>query len=486
MKLARKLVLAFIGAIFTLLTIYGYHRVNRESALFETDMLRDAHTMGRALGAAVSDVWRADGEARAIALVEGANDRGSDLRIRWVWVDAPEKDSHRARLGPDELEPVLHGREVVKMDTHGMGTMLTYVPVDVPDGRRGALEIAESLASRDAYVRGTVVSTVLTTSALSIVCGLIALWVGIAFVGRPIHALIRQARRIGVGDFSQRLDLEQRDEVGELAGEMNSMCDRLEEANRRIAAEAAAKTSMQEQLRHAERLTTVGKLASGIAHELGTPLNVVSVRARMIAVGEAKEAAIVDNARIIVEQTERMTKIIRQLLDFARRRGAQKAWRDLTPIATQTIALLEPLAQKKGVKLYLDKLGDDAEIECDEGQIQQALTNLVINAIHAMPTGGRVDVKIASEHRREASADRPGGEFVRVSVIDQGQGIASDVRPFIFEPFFTTKDIGEGTGLGLSVTYGIMQEHGGFIDVESEAGKGSKFSLYFPRRSEVS
>ena len=215
----------------------------------------------------------------------------------------------RTPRGPT-LAPLARGEETVVIDEAKEGLLMTYVPVAVPDSssRKGGLEIAESLATRTAYVRGTIVSTVVATAMLSLVCGLIALWVGVGFVGRPIHALIEQSRRIGVGDFSRRLALKQEDEVGELATEMNAMCDRLEQANQRIATEAAAKLAADEQLRHAERLTTVGKLASGIAHELGTPLNVVSARARMIAVGEAKAEAIADNARIIVEQADRMTQ----------------------------------------------------------------------------------------------------------------------------------------------------------------------------------
>ena len=324
-----------------------------------------------------------------------------------------------------------------------------------------------------------------TTLVLSTVCGLIALWVGVAFVGRPIHALIEQARRIGAGDLSKRLHLHQLDEIGELSSEMNSMSDRLEAAYQRVEAEASAKTAAEEQLRHAERLTTVGKLASGVAHELGTPLNVVGVRAKMIAVGEAKGDAVAENAKIIVQESERMAAIIRQLLDFARRRTGSRAEIDLVPIADQTVALLEPLAQKTAVCLSVEAAPGRHVIDGDPGQMTQVLTNLVINAVHAMPEGGAVRIFVASEQR--AAANDPSGErraWVAVRVVDEGQGIPESIRPHIFEPFFTTKQVGEGTGLGLSVAYGIVQDHGGFIEVKSEVLRGSAFTLYLPRRSE--
>jgi signal transduction histidine kinase len=486
MKLARKLVFAFVAAIFTLLTLYGWHRVSRESALFETDMRRDAHTMGHALEIAIENVWREDGQARALAIIDAANERRNALHIRFVWLDEHASEDERPQLPLSDLDEAVQGIEVVRIDRRrDEGTLFTYVPVSVPSGRPAALEIGESLAQQRAYVRGSIVSTVVATTALGGVCALMALALGLGFVGRPIHALIDQARRIGAGDLSRRLALTQRDEIGELAHEMNSMCDRLDEMNRLIAAETNARIAALEQLRHADRLLTVGKLASGIAHELGTPLNVVTARAKMIATREAEGEGAQANARIIVEQSERMTKIIRQLLDFARRRAAQKASRDLQPIAAQTIALLEPLAQKCGVVLRLDADGPSLRAEVDDGQLQQALTNLVINGIHAMPQGGELVVSIDRERAR-APADQGGGdeaEWVRVRVRDHGEGIPDDVREHVFEPFFTTKDVGEGTGLGLSVTYGIVQEHGGFIDVASEHGEGSTFSMYFPRRN---
>src|SRR5512142_3555308 len=123
---------------------------------------------------------------------------------------------------------------------------------------------------------------------------------GFHFVGRPMRALVAKARRIGAGDLSQPLELAQRDELGELAREMNQMCERLAEAQVRLQEETQRRLDTSEQLRHADRLTTVGKLASGVAHELGTPLNVVSARAKMIASGETTPAETTEYAQIIV------------------------------------------------------------------------------------------------------------------------------------------------------------------------------------------
>jgi two-component system, NtrC family, sensor kinase len=261
---------------------------------------------------------------------------------------------------------------------------------------------------------------------------------------------------------------------------MNQMCARVRSANERLREETAARIGALEQLRHVDRLRTVGTLASGIAHELGTPLNVVSGRAKMVATGEVTGGEVTESARIIVDQVDRIAKIIRQLLDFARRRTPDRGVQALSPVAEQTLTLLRPMAVKKQIELEIER-GPEVEADVDVGQIQQALTNLVVNGIQSMSSGGRLRVKLTRE--RATPPDDLGtrtGEFARLSVIDQGAGIAPEALPRVFEPFFTTKGVGEGTGLGLSVAYGIARDHGGWIAVDSELGRGSHFALYLP------
>jgi signal transduction histidine kinase len=224
----------------------------------------------------------------------------------------------------------------------------------------------------------------------------------------------------------------------------------------------------------------VGKLASGIAHELGTPLNIVLARAEMIAAGETSQDETITYAGIIVDAASRMTRIIRQLLEFARRKGPQKAAQSIAPIVGRTLELLRPLGAKKHVALCLEN-GETRPVEIDANQFEQVVTNLVVNAIQAMDHEGDVTVCI-SEERVSPPADIESNakEFACVRVTDQGAGIDAEHVPHIFEPFFTTKDVGEGTGLGLSVAYGIVLDHGGWIAVKSEVGKGTEFFVYLP------
>jgi signal transduction histidine kinase len=281
--------------------------------------------------------------------------------------------------------------------------------------------------------------------------------------------------------LSQRLELAQRDEIGELAVEMNLMCDQLVAVKSRVDTETAARLTALEQLRHVNRLATVGKLAAGIAHELGAPLQVIAGRARMLLDDDVTPGDVDKNSRIIIEQADRITGIVRQLLDFARRRSAQKSQTDLRSVVRQPLALLAPIADKRSVSITLEAGESPIEADVDSEQIQQTVTNLVVNGIQAMKKGGQLRVSVRKE-RIVPPSDIGGPEsmFACVEVEDEGEGMPSDVAAHVFEPFFTTKDVGEGTGLGLSVAYGIVREHDGFIRLSSVIGKGSRFCVYLP------
>jgi signal transduction histidine kinase len=246
---------------------------------------------------------------------------------------------------------------------------------------------------------------------------------------------------------------------------------------RKLEAEVAERETAVEQLRHADRLNTIGKLASGIAHELGTPLNVVSGRASLIQADPSTGEASKRSAAIIVQQVDRMAAIIRNLLDFARRGGARKTSTDLRRLARETATLLEPLTSKTGTSIEVED-GAPISAEVNAGEIQQVLTNLFVNAAQAMSNGGRVRVRF-EEGAATNGKHRANGSFARICVRDEGCGMPEHVLEHVFDPFFTTKDT--GTGLGLSVSYGIVRDHGGWIDASSRPGEGSEFTVYLPQ-----
>jgi signal transduction histidine kinase len=218
-----------------------------------------------------------------------------------------------------------------------------------------------------------------------------------------------------------------------------------------------------------------------LGHELGTPLNVVSGRARLIRDAEVDGPDAVDSARIIAEQADRMTAMIRQLLDFARPRALRKVTVNVTSLAARVAELVATIARKTNVAIDVPPHDDALHVQADEGAVHQLLINLVVNAIHAMPSGGTI--VIGARFVDQAPPPYVEGDvthWLAVEVKDTGTGMDDATKKRIFEPFFTTKPVGEGTGLGLSVTWGIVREHRGWIDVQSAPGKGSTFTVYLP------
>jgi two-component system NtrC family sensor kinase len=472
-RLVPKLTLWFMIAMAALLSVRGWQRVSHDSALFEADMQRDHQVVGRVFAASVGEVWRAEGEAKARDLVAVANSAaGRGAKFAWL----RETTADRAEISGNDFATVGRGEEIQRFGPHNL---VSLFPVRGPDST--VLVVSESLEDHDRYVRSNALHMFVSLAIAMLLCGVLAMVLSRWLVGKPASLLIEKAHRIARGDLSGPLVVRRRDELGDLAVEMNAMCDALALANARVTAETRASLAALEQLRHAERLSTVGKLAAGVAHELGTPLSVVSGHAEMIARGEVQGTKIVESASIIDREAKRIARIVRSLLDFARKKGPEGETSNVAEVAPRCAALFEPVADKTGVQIRLESSAAFPAI-IDQDSLQQIVTNLLANAIQAMPSGGTVRMKVSGEtvtFPKESAADP--GDYVRLDILDNGSGIAPDVLPHIFEPFFSTKEPGEGTGLGLSVVYGIVEDHGGWIAVESELGKGTTFSVFLPK-----
>jgi signal transduction histidine kinase len=471
----------FILSTSALLGVNGYFRVRREVGLFESDKVRDHELMANVAARAAAAVWQTQGATRAMEVLRELGGRTAQLKIGWRPLPIGSRDpldGRLERLGPSRTLTL----SAVETGT-GLGRC-TYATLTSPGAPPGAVFLCESAAAERAYLRKTITETCITTLALAAVCALLSGVLGVWLIGKPIAALSAAARRIGAGDFSVRLHLRQKDELSGLAEDMNAMSAQLAVAAERVAQETASRLAAVEQLRHADRLSTVGKLASGLAHELGTPLNVIEVRAGMIASGETSRAESMDYARVIREASERMTRLIRRLLDFARPRLTNPAYQEVFPLVTKTVELLSPMASKKQICLEATCASQSSAAVVDSDQIQQVLTNLIVNAIQAMDGPGVIELRVGvAVAKPPASLGRPEAPHVCIAVEDHGSGMAKGDVSHIFEPFFTTKDVGSGTGLGLAIAYGIMRDHGGWLEVETALGKGSVFRAFLRQGS---
>jgi two-component system, sporulation sensor kinase E len=225
---------------------------------------------------------------------------------------------------------------------------------------------------------------------------------------------------------------------------------------------------IQEHLQKAERLAELGTLASGMAHEIGTPMNVILGRAEYLLQRTADEG-MKKGLVTIVTQVERITKVMNQLLAFARRRPAEQRAVDLREVVEDSLEMFQERIAHSSITVEKSIEANLPAVHADRDQLIQVLINLVVNSLHAMPEGGRLTLSLARE-----------GRYVCLGVSDTGHGMPEEICAKVFEPFFTTKDFGKGTGLGLTVVKGIIEDHGGTIEVESVVDKGTTFWIRLP------
>jgi signal transduction histidine kinase len=483
MTIGSKFTLALLACVVVAVMGHSTLAVRSELARSESDIVEHQAATAHALRPAIRDVWLHDGEGRALELIAEARERLRNVDVRLVSLDPGAPPDKRPRVPPSQLARLEADEDVVVIDRDydRSGRIFTYVRAHFAAPSVSAIEVSQSLAGHAAVRAEVLRSAGLTALVTAVGSALITSVLALVLVGRPLAELVAQARRIGEGDLSYRIATRRRDEVAELAREMNRMCERLDEAHEKERAQASAKMLALSQLRHADRLATVGRLAAGLAHELGTPLNVVHARARQMTAGPLASAEVSDKSRIIVDQVERMTKLIRQLLDFARKRELQPTDVDVRRLVDGAVALLEPLARKRGVSLVVTGDVESLQAHVDPEQMTQVVLNLVMNAVHASAAGKDVSIALGRGRATPPAEDGRGEQpCLRIVVCDHGTGIAPDALSRIFEPFFTTKDVGEGTGLGLSVAYGIVRDHGGWVDVASDLGEGSAFTVWLP------
>ncbi len=483
MKLFYRLFGYLLLGIIVLIGIDEYLSFQTEVEQYENDMIANAIQDGRSLSGMISHVWKESGEKKAIELIRDASESGG-ISIRWVWVDVLLDEYTLDDGKKEKLEKTKDGEIVSLKMRNQNGDLLryTYVPVDISQPERGALELKQPLFSLREYSSRMLSRAIIITGMLAFISGLILYVFMDKKIRIPLNRLMEHAQRIGEGDLSTGLKIDGKDELAEMARTMNDMCSRLIIAKEKIKFEYDARLKTLEQLRHTERLSTFGLISADIAHEIGTPINVVDGRAKMILNDNLSSQEIAECAAIIKNQCERMTVIVRQLLDFTRRPKQHFSSENIIFQIKQVFQLLHPMASKQKVTFDLEIAEDVvSQVYADGAQIQQVLINLIMNSVQAMPEGGEVSVKVTNkllptDHKDSEIVEK----WLKIRISDEGEGICQENLEHIFTPFFTTKSIGTGTGLGLSIAHGIVEEHGGWIDVESNIQKGSIFSIFIP------
>ncbi len=339
----------------------------------------------------------------------------------------------------------------------------------------GLLDISISLETLRQKSREYRLVFVILTCMLLLLFGMLVIILTHYLIDVPVGRLVQQSTQVALGNFESRVPVTSRDELGELAEAVNEMTESLGRADKELKGWADSLESkveersraimlMEEQLRHSEKMASIGTLAAGVAHEINNPLTGILLYASILNSDKRLDPALLPDVERVISETRRCAGIVKNLLEFSRESLPEKEAISLETILDDVINFFHN--QPEFSKIAIRKNYDSClpQISVDPNQIRQVFMNLLINAGHAMPAGG--DLEISTFW----SAD---GKYVCADIKDNGDGIPEENLARIFDPFFTTKP--DGTGLGLAISYGIIENNGGKIEVKSTPGWGAEF-----------
>lgn len=499
MKLGTKLTLSLVLSVILTMTIHGYLSVQQE----EDETIREIRVgMGgftRAVQATLAHVYADNRNLTATQeFLNAVGPRGNIHGIVLYDLNGNRVAYSTSLKYPDDF-PQLNPRPILDIDPRPAlrnskdregylsrsETLIYYriEPIADSEGRLvGAFVLARhgpqlmvSVHERRNRIIGTTVILIILLSALmrTIVRRNVTV---------PINQLIERITEISKGNWTQRIETSGASELSLLANEFNLMSERIEMGYRKLVEEQREKIKLEKNFRQSERLASVGQLAAGLAHEMGTPLNIIGGRAEHLLRRQRTPEETRENIEIIRGQIDRIAALVRQLLQFSRRKEPIFRDIDLNTLMANVKNLLEHKLAAQNVHVEVNKAGIEwPTIRADADLMQQVFINLFLNSLHAMKPDG--NITIAAEVTRNGSPSEAAastGDWLKISFEDDGAGIAPENLDRIFDPFFTTKDVGEGTGLGLTVSYGIVKDHEGEIKVESEFGKFTRFLIYLP------
>jgi len=374
---------------------------------------------------------------------------------RWSMVGRPFERA----LDP---EAAVHPPETRRRtEADGERVLEVLEPLHISTKFWGSLAVGFSLEPVERQIE-LIASHLVALGLLLIVANSIITAASVEWLLRPILSLHQVMQRAAAGELSARSPTRRRDEIGDLGRAFNGMMDEIEVSREREKAQ-------QSQLAHTEKMVAVGTLAAGVAHEVNNPLAGVLTCIENMRGDPENQKMREQYLELIEDGVKRIEGTVANLLDFSRPRPMTMGPTSLNQSLTQVLNLVRFQARKGRVETRLELDEGDPHVVGDPFQIEQLLLNLVLNALQAMPEGGTLTLRTARREEREV-----------VEVCDTGVGIPEDIRDRIFDPFFTTREVGEGTGLGLAVSYNIAAAHGARLEVETTEGEGSVFRVFFP------
>lgn len=329
-------------------------------------------------------------------------------------------------------------------------------------------------------LRNNVMITFTGMAIISVVVLLIILFFITSTIIDPLRGMVFATNKIAQGDLNHKVEIKYRDEIGKLARSFNQMTENLKKANekliqwgktleKRVEERTKELREIQDFLIQSEKLASLGKMAAGVAHEINNPLTSILINTHLMLEKVEEKHAFYENLSLIADETSRCTNIVKGLLEFSRQEPPQKTFSDVNDIINRTLNLLKNQVSFYNISIIKELGLNLPQIELDKNKIEQVFWNLMFNASEAMPDGGKLTIISKFSQNKK---------YIEVIFMDIGVGIPKENINKLYDPFFTTKS--SGTGLGLAVSYGIIKQHLGKIEVESEQGKGSTFTVSLP------
>jgi len=496
MNLGTKLIISLVTVVVLTMTVHGYLSIKQDQENIERELTVGMRGFSRVLQAGLRDTIADKLDLRETQrFVDAAAPRGNIHGVIVYNLSAePVAHSASIRYGTDfpELDPapiigldprpVLQSGKGIDGYIRDQRTLLYYRIEPITDSGNeltGAFVLARQGYGTSASIERRRNRILMTTIVLVILLSLLIPILVRRSVTRPINELIRRIKDMAQGEQEQSIETKGRDEVASLAREFNLMCQKLQESHARLVDEQQEKLRLERELRHSERLASVGRLAAGLAHEIGTPLSIIGGRSEYLLRRPRGPEELKDNLGVIRSQSDRIAAIVRQLLEFSRRREPVFQPIDLLALLDNVKYLLAHQLQEKSIRVEMKGLSDLPKISADPELLQQVFINLYSNSFHALSQGGVIKINAGITDRGPKTSSQA-SHWLRISFEDNGAGISPEHIGRVFDPFFTTKDVGEGIGLGLSVSYGIIQEHDGDIHIESEPDRFTCFIIHLP------
>jgi len=475
MRVGTRLTLVLLAALTPVLAGYLYWTVHHSTSIYDNDMRRDLRATARSLAPAITN---------DLAAREWNEINDVMLRLSLVGTETAllTPDREPLRIAPGFPPGVVNeasrvarkypfGAEFSLVDS-GVNWFCQVVPLtDRAQKPIGYLVVAQDWTDITEDLRDRTTGSII---AALLVVGVIIAIIPLAvrrYVSAPLDEL--SSKVIGFSGDELRDQTRSGDEVTLLTEEFRRLDQQLETARRDLLEKHRRELALERKLQHAQRLATIGTLASGLAHEIGTPMGVIRGRAELLLNAYRSEEKAARGLDVIVTQIDRVTKIVRMLLDYGRSRESVRSLCDVRQILNHALTLIETEAARRKIDVLTEMGHQPLNVICDAGQLQQVFVNLAMNALDAMtPQGGTLRI---SARREIVNA----GACLKITFADTGKGISSHHADQLFDPFFTTKEPGQGAGMGLAVSQSIMRDHGGDVTFES-APDGSRFFVSIP------